>query len=60
MFADAEAIQARLLGDHRLFDHVAEHARMRVEVAGLVTRHVAKGVDAKLEGEPVAAHVTTL
>ena len=49
MFANAEAIDAGLFRDHRLLDDVAQHVRVRVQLAGGVARDVAEGVEAKFK-----------
>ena len=60
VLADAEAIDACLLGDHRLLDDIAQLARLGVQVALGVAGDVAKGIDAQFKGETVVAHISTL
>src|SRR5829696_1932229 len=49
MFADAERIESRLLGNHRLFDDIAQHLRVREWLSAIARRNVAEGVNAELK-----------
>ena len=49
MFADAEEVDAGLVGEHRLLDKVADHLRMRQQVAVRAGGDVAEGVETELE-----------
>ena len=49
MLADAEDVQADLVGQHRLLDDVAEDVCLRVKGAVGRARDVAEGVDAEFE-----------
>ena len=44
VFADADEIDADLVGQHAFLDHVAQHLRLRQQLAVLVDGHVAERV----------------
>ena len=49
VFADAERVEADLIRDHRFFDDVAQHLRLRQRLAVGRQGDVAEGVHAELE-----------
>ena len=49
VLADAERVEAELVGEHRLLDDVAEHAGLRLERAVRRERDVAEGIEAEFE-----------
>ena len=48
MLADAEEVDAQLVGEHRLLDDVADHLRMRQQVAVGPRGDVAERIQPKL------------
>ena len=49
VLADAEGIDAQLVGQHRLLDHVADHLRLRQELAVGCGGNIAERVEPKFE-----------
>ncbi|MGY4489011.1 hypothetical protein ACVWWR_008202 [Bradyrhizobium sp. LM3.2] len=49
MFAEADEVEAELVGQHRLVDDVADHLRVRKHRAGSVPGDVAKGIQSEFE-----------
>ena len=49
MFADADEIDPEFVGEHTLFDNVAEHLRIRLLRAVVVRRHVSERIEAQFE-----------
>ena len=50
MLADAEEMQADLIGQHGLGDDVAEDLRVRKRLTGVVERDVAEGIEPEFDG----------
>ena len=49
VFAEADEVDPKLVGQHRLFDEVADHLRVRQRRAAGVIGNVAKGIEPKFE-----------
>ena len=49
MFADTERVEAGLIGDHRLFDDVAQDLRLRQRLTVVREGHVTERVHAELK-----------
>jgi hypothetical protein len=49
VLADAERVETDLIGENRLFDHVAQHARLRLAVPVCRDGDVAERVHTDLE-----------
>ncbi len=50
VLADAECVDAHLVGTHSLTDYVTKGVGVRVQVSAVVDRDVAEGIKAELEG----------
>lgn len=61
MLAEADEVDARLVGDHGLFDHVAQDLVGPLGRAGLIEGNVAESIDAEFGpwGSPLAADMAT-
>jgi len=49
MLADAEGVEAELVGEDRFRDHVAQALGLRAVTASPVERHVAKRVESEFD-----------
>ena len=59
MLADAEAVEADLLGEDGFVDDVAQHLRLRLRRARRIERDVAERVEAEFK-RVRSAHTSTL
>lgn len=49
MFADAEGVDAELVGQHRFRDDIAKAFRLGAVTARPVERHVTKGIESEFD-----------
>src|SRR5882757_10887433 len=56
VFADAEKIDAQIVGENRLVDDVADDLSMRQQMAIIASRDVAKGIQPKFQTSRHVAH----
>ncbi len=49
VLADAEEVDAHLVGEHRFLDHVANDLRMAEQRAAAIAGDVAKGLEAEFQ-----------